>query len=108
MLKSMIKPGQAVLRSNDPPRRLHLEVVRGTFQLFGTGPMGESTVPRLVAQPRVPVGPIWFQRMDRNQDGDVSWKEFLGPRHVFEELDVDHDGLIDPEEAKRAEFLMSR
>jgi hypothetical protein len=64
--------------------------------------MGESTVPRIVAQPRAPVGPIWFQRMDRNLDGDLTWKEFLGPRHVFEELDADHDGLIDPKEAEKA------
>jgi Ca2+-binding EF-hand superfamily protein len=103
-LRALKKAGQPGLRSTDPPRRLHLEVVRGTFQLFGTGPTGESTVPRNVVQPRVPVGPIWFQRMDRNQDGDVSWKEFLGPRHVFEELDTDHDGLIDPEEAAKANW----
>jgi Ca2+-binding EF-hand superfamily protein len=101
-LRGLRKPGQAVLRATDPPRRLHLEVVRGSFQLFGTGGMGESTVPRIVAQPRAPVGPIWFQRMDRNLDGDLTWKEFLGPRHVFEELDADHDGLIDPKEAKKA------
>jgi Ca2+-binding EF-hand superfamily protein len=101
-LQRLRKPDQTVLRATDPPRRLHLEVVRGSFQLFGTGGMGESTVPRVVAQPRSPVGPIWFQRMDRNLDGDLSWKEFLGPRHVFEELDTDHDGLIDPKEAEKA------
>jgi Ca2+-binding EF-hand superfamily protein len=101
-LRALRKPGQAVLRPTDPPIRLHLEVVRGSFQLFGTGGMGESTLTPIVAQPRTPVGPIWFQRMDRNQDGDVSWKEFLGPRHVFEELDTDHDGLISPEEAEKA------
>ncbi len=103
-LRTLLKAGSAGLKATDPPRRLHLEVVRGTFQLFGTGPTGESTVPRMVVQPRVPVGPIWFQRMDRNQDGDVSWKEFLGPRHVFEELDTDHDGLIDPMEAEKARW----
>jgi len=101
-LRALRKPGQMGVRATDPPRRLHLEVIRGAFQLFGTGSSGESTVPRLVAQPRVPVGPIWFQRMDRNQDGDLSWKEFLGPRYVFEELDADHDGLIDPMEAEKA------
>jgi Ca2+-binding EF-hand superfamily protein len=101
-LRALRKPGQTVLRPTDPPRRLHLEVIRGSFQLFGTGGMGESTVPRIVARPRTPVGPIWFQRMDRNNDGDVSWKEFLGPRHVFEALDTDHDGLIDPKEAEKA------
>ncbi len=101
-LQALRKPGQAVLKATDPPRRLHLEVVRGTFQLFGTGGMGESTVPRLVAVTRTPVGPVWFQRMDRNLDGDLTWKEFLGPRHAFEELDTDRDGLIDPTEAEKA------
>jgi Ca2+-binding EF-hand superfamily protein len=101
-LRGLRKPGQSVLRPTDPPTRLHLEVVRGSFQLFGTGPTGESTVPQIIAQPRTPVGPIWFQRMDRNMDGDLTWKEFLGPRHVFEELDTDHDGLIDPKEAEKA------
>ncbi len=103
-LQGLRKPGQAVLRATDPPRRLHLEVIRGSFQLFRTGTTGESTVPKLVVQPRAPVGPLWFQRMDRNMDGDLTWKEFLGPRHVFEELDTDHDGLISPEEAEKARF----
>lgn len=101
-LQSLRKPDQKQLRATDPPRRLHLEVIRGAFQLFGTGGTGESTVPRNVVQQRAPVGPIWFQRMDRNLDGDLTWKEFLGPRHVFEQLDADHDGLIDPSEAEKA------
>ncbi|VTR96163.1 probable calmodulin : Uncharacterized protein OS=Singulisphaera acidiphila (strain ATCC BAA-1392 / DSM 18658 / VKM B-2454 / MOB10) GN=Sinac_3969 PE=4 SV=1: EF-hand_7: EF-hand_5: EF-hand_5: EF-hand_5: EF-hand_5: EF-hand_5: EF-hand_5 [Gemmata massiliana] len=101
-LRGLRRPNQALLRATDPPRRLHLEVVRGTFQLFGTGPAGESTLPKLTAQARAPVGPVWFQRMDRNMDGDLTWKEFLGPRHVFEELDTNRDGLIDPQEAEKA------
>ncbi len=101
-LQSLRKPDLKALRATDPPRRLHLEVIRGAFQLFGTGGTGESTVPRTVAPARAPVGPIWFQRMDRNLDGDLTWKEFLGPRHVFEQLDADHDGLIDPQEAEKA------
>jgi len=103
-LRRVRKPKQTLLRATDPPRRLHLEVIRGSFHLFGTGGMGASTVPRVAAvQPRSPVGPVWFQRMDRNLDGDLTWKEFLGPRYVFEELDTDHDGLIDPKEAEKAQ-----
>lgn len=101
-LRGQRKSDRTLLRANDPPRRLHLEVIRGSFQLFGTGGTGESTVPQVAVQPRSPVGPTWFQRMDRNLDGDLTWKEFLGPRHVFEELDTDHDGLIDPKEAEKA------
>jgi Ca2+-binding EF-hand superfamily protein len=100
-LRALRKPGQQIVRPTDPPHRLHLEVVRGSFQLFGSG-YGESTVPRIVATTRAPVGPIWFQRMDRNNDGDLTRQEFLGPRHVFDELDTDHDGLIDAKEAEKA------
>jgi hypothetical protein len=41
--------------------------------------------------------------MDRNGDGDVSWKEFLGTREQFRRLDRDGDGLISAEEAEAAE-----
>ena len=101
-LQGLRKSGRPLLRASDLPRRLHLEVVRGAFLLFGTGGLGESTVPRTVVQPKSLVGPVWFQRMDRNLDGDLTCKEFLGPRHVFEQLDADHDGLIDPKEAEKA------
>jgi hypothetical protein len=38
--------------------------------------------------------------MDRNRDGDVSRREFLGPRESFDRLDRDKDGLIDSDEAE--------
>jgi Ca2+-binding EF-hand superfamily protein len=47
-------------------------------------------------------GPVWFRRMDRNGDGDVSPREFLGTPDDFRRIDTDGDGLIDPEEAERA------
>jgi len=44
-------------------------------------------------------GPKWFLRMDRNRDGDISRREFLGSRAQFSRLDRDKDDLIDPSEA---------
>jgi hypothetical protein len=40
--------------------------------------------------------------MDRNRDGFVSLREFLGPEAAFRKLDLNGDGLISPEEAQRA------
>ncbi|HVX11609.1 MAG TPA: hypothetical protein VHC22_10545 [Pirellulales bacterium] len=48
-------------------------------------------------------GSEWFQKMDRNSDGDISRREFTGSTEVFSKLDVDRDGLISPAEARRSE-----
>jgi Ca2+-binding EF-hand superfamily protein len=48
-------------------------------------------------------GPEWFRKMDRNGDGDVSRREFLGTDEQFRAIDTDGDGLISVEEAEAYE-----
>jgi Ca2+-binding EF-hand superfamily protein len=48
-------------------------------------------------------GPLWFRKMDRNGDGDVSRIEFLGTVEQFRSIDSDGDGLIDVGEAEHAD-----
>ncbi len=52
---------------------------------------------------RTDEGPAWFRRMDINQDGDVSRREFLGSKKVFDNMDSDHDGLLSASEAIAAD-----
>ena len=51
--------------------------------------------------PRADV-PAWFTAMDKNGDGDVSLREFLGSIELFRKLDKNGDGLISLDEARAA------
>jgi Ca2+-binding EF-hand superfamily protein len=52
-------------------------------------------------QVRVPQnGPVWFRKMDRNADGDVSRSEFLGTKAEFDTMDTDKDNLVSLAEAE--------
>lgn len=81
-------------------KSFRIEFQRGGIGLFGRVDRPSAETPALLLKP--PSGPMWFQRMDRNGDGDLTWDEFLGPRDVFHEIDKDRDGLIDENEAKKA------
>jgi Ca2+-binding EF-hand superfamily protein len=52
-------------------------------------------------------GPRWFQRMDRNRDGDISRREFLFDPSLFDLLDRDHDQLISSAEADAYQQVQS-
>ena len=52
--------------------------------------------------------PLWFRKMDRNADGDVSPKEWLGTEEDFQKIDTDGDGLISAEEAERYDELLKK
>ncbi len=98
-LAALDRDGVAGVRSNEPVRHFHIEFVRGMYQLFGA--VDQPASQALEFQRRQVAGPIWFQRMDRNNDGDLIWNEFLGPRWVFDQLDADGDELLDSQEAAR-------
>ncbi len=53
-------------------------------------------------------GPVWFRKMDRNRDGDVSRREFLGTDEEFRKIDTDGDGLISLDEAEKADALFRK
>lgn len=92
--------------------RLALTEIPNKYKL--TFSVGRSLVfSQAVAAPNRPMqaqrppadtsAPLWFQKMDRNRDGDVSKREFLGPLKAFRKLDRDGDGLLDSDEANASE-----
>ncbi|MFI5456912.1 MAG: hypothetical protein ACHRXM_15815 [Isosphaerales bacterium] len=98
-VSSWDRDGDGLIRSDEVPHHYQLSIGRGQITAVG---MSSFSAAGMMAPPVTPVpaaGPSWFRKMDRNRDGDVSRREFLGPRADFERLDRDHDGLIDAEEA---------
>ncbi len=96
--------GDGRVSADEIPHHFQVSIMRG--ELKGLGAQGPANrVVRMDAPARAgdrSGAPEWFQKMDRNGDGDISWREFLGPRDQFDRLDRDGDGLIDPAEAVAA------
>jgi hypothetical protein len=67
----------------------------GGYTAFGGGGRQPGT-------PAAQRGPDWFTRMDRNGDGDLTEREFLGTPEQFKKLDANSDGFIDLKEAEAA------
>ncbi|MGE5192364.1 MAG: hypothetical protein ACM3U2_07650, partial [Deltaproteobacteria bacterium] len=70
------------------------------FQRSTATNRGDMTTP-IVNAPTA--GPDWFRKMDRNRDGDLSPREFLGSPALFRKLDADGDGLVSAAEAEQAD-----
>jgi Ca2+-binding EF-hand superfamily protein len=99
--------GDGMLEENEVPRMFQVAVDQGQmgypFQVaFFAGPN------RAVRRQPGPKGPLWFRKMDRNNDGDVSFREWLGTEEEFRRIDTDGDGLISAEEATRADELLKK
>jgi Ca2+-binding EF-hand superfamily protein len=89
------------------PHHIQLSLTRGDLSALLAVPSNNPNVAVrgvIVVPPptRPAAGPPWFRKMDRNRDGDVSRREFLGTHEQFDKLDRDHDGLLAPDEAEAA------
>lgn len=93
--------GDGRLAVNEIPQRLAMQLSRNTAasaQAAGTRARkdDDERTERTVA------GPAWFKKLDRNRDGDLSRREFVGPADVFDRIDADGDGLVSAAEAEAA------
>lgn len=90
------------LEASEVPRRFEAKMTQGFSG--GRSPVNFQQIRfgMMAAPDRPPGGPAWFQKMDRNRDGDVSRREFIGTDEQFQKLDADGDGLISEEEAEAA------
>jgi Ca2+-binding EF-hand superfamily protein len=100
-LKRFDHDGDGRVALAELPRTYELKVGRGAFsgrRGFDFASYDDPPRRRAGAQEDVL---SWFRHMDRNHDGDVSAREFLGTADEFRRLDTDRDGLLDPREAAK-------
>jgi Ca2+-binding EF-hand superfamily protein len=86
--------------ADEIPTTIAVTFARGNAS-YSYGRVVRSGTP-VATRPTPKDQPEWFTRMDRNGDGDVTLKEFLGEKADFEKLDTNNDGFIEPGEAKAA------
>jgi Ca2+-binding EF-hand superfamily protein len=94
-LRALDRDGDAKLGRDEFPHRLRVRLTPGK----AAAPVAAKAKP--APKPAPARGPAWFRKMDRNGDGFVSRREWLGPDELFNKLDTDGDGLLSPEEAAR-------
>ncbi len=102
ILNTEDKNGDGALGGDEVPRRVEFELVRGVDERSETEARMTRRATRSTSQAAT-TGPLWFRKMDRNNDGDLDLREFVGPLSAFKKLDADGDGLVDRDEAAAAE-----
>lgn len=90
------------LRVGDLPRSVSISMNQGMYS-YGFGFVSVTAYSAPNQPTKAANRPLWFTKMDRNLDGDLSPKEWLGTEEEFREIDTDGDQLLSAEEARAFE-----
>ena len=97
LLRDLDRDGDGQLGQSEIPTAIRLAVTGGphVHELLRE----RTRAARLRSRERLPV-PGWFADMDRNRDGELSRREFLGTSAQFDQFDRDGNDLINDKEVQ--------
>jgi Ca2+-binding EF-hand superfamily protein len=103
-LAAFDKNNDGKIASGEMPVELTVAFSRGGYYGYRGRAVfaGGRRIPARNATPSKKQGPEWFVRMDKNGDGDLTPREFLGDADKFKQLDTNGDGFIERKEAEAA------
>ncbi|MGD9722884.1 MAG: hypothetical protein AB7O59_22230 [Pirellulales bacterium] len=98
-LEELDANGDGMLGPNEIPDRVSCAIARGMGDMMGNRanrymPMPAAESPTASATLR------WHAAMDRNGDGEISRREFLGTPQQFAQMDANGDGFIGSDEVR--------
>jgi hypothetical protein len=100
-LRSFDSNKDGSVAAQEIPHTVSIRLARGGNRYAGYG-VSTFARSRTMGPPPADAGPAWFVRMDRNIDGDLTMREFLGTAAQFKQLDTDGDDFITRAEAEKA------
>jgi Ca2+-binding EF-hand superfamily protein len=89
-IAALDKNGDGQITADELPELLLVGLARGSLENADA----TFAVPPAIVKSADDKAPRWFTAMDANQDGAISWREFIGPIEKFRELDRDGNGLL--------------
>ena len=92
--------GDGAVAQAEIPQLFQITFGPGQPQFRGVRTPGQAAGPAIEGGATTSAAPTWFRKLDRNNDGELTRREFPGTLGEFQKSDRNSDGVVDAAEAE--------